>query len=126
VTAAFYLSDASRKLYYTAFPKGFLKVVTRIMPLYGADPTAIGRNKDINLVEISQWETPVHARIDTRPWLEAKEAASRAHVSQYGGGPAWAEKFPAPLRRRLQGTEAFTRAWPPPNGVVEHDLFAGV
>lgn len=126
VTAAFFIAETPRKLYYTAMSKGFIRLMTWVMPLYGADPSALGRNKDINLVEISRWKTPVNAKIDTRAWLPRKEAASRAHVSQYSGGPSWAEKFPAPLRRRVMGSEAFTRAYPPANGEVEHDLFAGL
>ena len=51
-----------QKLYYTAFPKQLMKLFVRVMPLLGKDPTAIGRNRDINLVEISQWETPVHSQ----------------------------------------------------------------
>jgi mycothiol S-conjugate amidase len=126
VTAAFYLSSYPQKLYYTAFPKRFLKFMVRIMPLWGMDPTAIGRNKDIDLVEISRWETPIHCTIDARDYMEAKERASQAHASQYGGGPAWATMFPVPIRRRLLGSESFTRAYPPPNGVIERDLFEGV
>lgn len=126
VTAAFYLAETPRKLYYTAMPKAFLRVMTWVMPLYGADPSAIGRNKDINLVEISRWNTPVNARIDTRAWMSVKEAASRAHVSQYSGGPSWAERLPMPIRRRVLGAEVFTRAFPPANGEVERDLFAGL
>lgn len=126
VTAAFYLAQSPQRLYYTAFPKGFLKLMVRLMPLWGADPSAIGRNKDINLVEISQWDTPVHASINTSAYLAAKDRASRAHTSQYGGGPAWATAFPEFVRKRLMGSEAFTRAYPPPNGSVEDDLFERV
>lgn len=126
VTAAFYLSEAPQKLYYTAFPKRFLKFMVRLMPLWGMDPTAIGRNKDIDLVEISRWETPIQCTIDTRGYLEIKERASRAHASQYGGGPGWTAMFPKMWRRRLMGAESFTRAYPPPNGIVERDLFDGV
>ena len=90
-TAAFHLARRSpshqegsnsyggpQKLYYTAFDKRVLKVITRVMPLFGQDPTAIGRNKDINLVEISRWEKPVHAMIDVSNYLDRKLAASRA------------------------------------------------
>ncbi|MBK8049924.1 MAG: PIG-L family deacetylase [Anaerolineales bacterium] len=73
-TAAFHLarmeaSHAKRgngpeKLYYTAFPKQIIKFFIRAMPLFGKDPTTFGRNKDINLVEISQWHTPVQ-----RAWM---------------------------------------------------------
>ncbi|MEM7128762.1 MAG: PIG-L family deacetylase [Chloroflexota bacterium] len=121
-----------QKLYYTAFDKRLLKLVVRLMPLFGQDPSAIGRNKDINLVEISQWDTPVHTTIDVSDYLEAKNLASRAHASQYSGGPAFVRILPAFLRRRFLANESFTRAFPAPerrNGmraVQETDLFAGV
>ena len=114
-----------QKLYYTAFDKRMLKMMVRIMPLMGQDPAAIGRNKDINLLEISRWETPVHAKIDVRGYLERKNAASRAHASQYSGGPAFVRILPPFLRRRFLSTEGFTRAFPAPNG-LEDDLLAGI
>ena len=139
-TAAFYLarSEASKhngkdndyagpqKLYYTAFDKRMLKVMVRLMPLMGQDPTAIGRNKDINLVEISRWRTPVHTRIDVVPYLLRKEAASRAHASQYSGGPTFIRILPPPIRRRFVSGETFTRAYPAPLPTLETDLFTGV
>lgn len=115
-----------QKLYYTAFDKRFLKVMVRIMPWMGQDPTAIGRNKDINLVEISGWDTPVHARVDVGRYLPKKLAASLAHVSQYSGGPTFVRVLPSFLRQRYMGFDTFTRAFPAPNGRVEQDLFAGV
>ena len=139
-TAAFYLarSEASKhngkgndyagpqKLYYTAFDKRMLKVMVRLMPLMGQDPTAIGRNKDINLVEISRWRTPVHTRIDVVPYLLRKEAASRAHASQYSGGPTFIRILPPLIRRRFVSGETFTRAYPTPLPTLETDLFTGV
>lgn len=137
-TAAFHLASQGRtagagrryggpqKLYYTAFDKRMLRLMVQIMPWLGQDPTAIGRNKDINLVEISQWETPIHARLDVVSYLPQKLAASRAHVSQYSGGPAYVRVLPRFLQRRYLGTDAYTRAYPAPNGQIEDDLFAGV
>ena len=115
-----------QKLYYTAMDKRWLKLIVRLMPLYGQDPTAIGRNKDINLVEISRWQTPIHARIDVSQYLAYKEAASRAHASQYSGGPGFFRILPAPLVKRMRSVDTFSRAFPAPNGRVESDLFAGV
>ncbi|MBW7885154.1 MAG: PIG-L family deacetylase [Caldilineaceae bacterium] len=134
-TAAFHIArgEATRngwagpqKLYYTAFPKGLIKFMARVMPWFGKDPTGFGRNKDINLVEISRWETPVTTRIRVEPYLAYKQAASEAHASQYMGGPSWIAAIPGPLRRRLTRDELFTRAFPSPNGHTERDLFAGV
>lgn len=131
VTAAFYNvrnknECTPQKLYYTAFDKRLLKLIVRVMPLFRQDPTAIGRNKDINLVEISQWDTPVHANIDVSNYLTQKNAASRAHVSQYSGGPSYIRALPSFIRKRFLATESFTRAFPAPSDRIERDLFNGV
>jgi mycothiol S-conjugate amidase len=135
-TAAFHLARRDfaasedyrgpQKLYYSAFDKRILKVMVRLMPLWGQDPTALGRNKDINLVEISRWHTPVHAQVDVEAHLPRKLAASQAHVSQYSGGPSWIRILPRFLRRRMMAMESYTRAFPAPAGGIEHDLFSGV
>ena len=138
VTAAFYVTrgEAARqpdagwggpqKLYYTAFPKDMVRFFLRVGRLMGRDMTRFGRNQDINLVEIAQWDTPVHARIDVAAYLPAKERASIAHASQYSGGPSWLRAIPGPLRKRFTSFEAFTRAFPAPAAGIETDLLAGV
>ena len=137
-TAAFYLARSQaplangdgyagpQKLYYTAFDKRVLKLIVRLMPLFRKDPTAVGRNADINLVEISRWHTPVHTKIDVVSYLGRKDAASRAHASQYSGGPTFIRVLPKFLRQRFLSSETFTRAFPAPAPVVETDLFVGV
>lgn len=140
-TAAFYLARRSgrdgatpaggpgsepQKLYYTAFPKELVKWVVRVMELTGKDARTVGRNRDIDLVEISGWVTPVTARIDVEQSLAAKQAASEAHASQYAGGPSWAAVIPPMIRRRFLRFEQFTRAFPAPQPGTETDLFAGV
>jgi mycothiol S-conjugate amidase len=117
---------APAKLYYTAFDKRLIRYVVRVMPLIGQDPTAIGRNKDINFVEIAQWETPVNARIDIRPFLPQKLSASKAHVSQYSGGSSFLKVVPPFLRKRWSSHDMFSRAYPVPTEKIERDLFAGV
>ncbi|MEZ4675548.1 MAG: PIG-L deacetylase family protein [Caldilineaceae bacterium] len=136
VTAAFHLVRsrsqqrqqgwAPQKLYYTAFDKRLLKFVVRVMPFFRQDPSKIGRNQDINLIEISRWETPVHAKVNVKQYLPQKQAASIAHASQYGGGPAFMRFLPKVLRQRFLEHEVFTRAYPAPNGKVEQDLFANI
>ena len=137
-TAAFYLARAEgaqgknggwagpQKLYYTAFPKWLIKFFVRGMPFFRRDPTAFGRNGDIDLVEISRWDTPVTARIDVAAYLPDKQAASEAHASQFSGGPSWIRALPGPVRRRVLEHELFTRAFPAPTAGMETDLFAGV
>jgi mycothiol S-conjugate amidase len=138
VTAAFHLTmergqkrngngyRGPQKLYYTAMDKKTLKTFVRLMPLFGQDPTAMGRNKDINFVEISEWETPVTARIPVADYYQQRLAASRAHASQFSGGPGFMRRIPKFLRRRALGFDTYTRAYPAPEPAIESDLFAGV
>ena len=136
VTAAFHLARGNakkgdhyvgpQKLYYTAFDKRILKLAVRLMPFFRQNPSAIGRNRDIDLVEISRWETPVHAMVNVEPYLDRKSAASIAHATQYSGGPAFVRILPSVFRRNFLANESFTRAYPAPNGRLERDLFTGV
>lgn len=116
---------APQKLYFTVFPKGFLKLAVRVLPLFGQDPRRFGRNRDIDVTQLLE-EFPIHARVPiSAEALARKEAASAQHKSQLAGGPPR-----GPLRwllRRFEGTENFMRAYPPADdGVRETDLFEGV
>jgi mycothiol S-conjugate amidase len=138
VTAAFHIAREKRqktngdgyrgpqKLYYTAGDKRLMKTIVRIMPLLGQDPTAMGRNKDINLVDIIEWQTPITTRIDSRNYYQLRLAASRAHASQFGGGGGWMRMVPKFVRRSMIGFDSYTRAFPEPEPFLETDLFAGV
>jgi LmbE family N-acetylglucosaminyl deacetylase len=100
-----------RALYYQVFPRSFLKWMTRLMPLFGKDPTKWGRNGDINLKELAEVEFPVHVRLDIRSVAEIKNQAGAQHASQGGVG----------MRRGLMGfvtrvfgeKEDYMRAYPP-------------
>ena len=110
-------------LYYQVFPRGFLKLITRLMPLIGKDPTKFGRNKDINIRELAEVDFPVHVRLDIRSAAKAKAEASICHASQGGVG----------MRRGLMGfvtrvfgeREDYMRAYPPVKGAFKRrkDLF---
>lgn len=117
---------AAQKLYYTSFDKSMLRWIVKFMQLTGRNPRQVGRNQDVDLVEIAGWETPIHARVDVRAFLGHKERASRAHASQYSGGPSMLRALPGPLRRRLSRYENYTRAYPAPSAYQEPDLFHNV
>jgi LmbE family N-acetylglucosaminyl deacetylase len=113
-----------RALYYQVFPRSFLKWMTRLLPLFGKDPTKWGRNGDINLKELAEVDFPVHVRLDIRSVAEIKRQAGEEHASQGGVG----------MRRGLMGfvsrvfgeKEDYMRAYPPiENGRhnISHDLF---
>jgi len=118
---------APQKLYYTAFPKGFLKVAVTVLRLLGRDPARFGRNQDINLAEIATWDQQVTTRIDISRYLDLKQKAGECHKSQAGPGGMFSW-LPGPIRRRVLGSESFTRAQPPVAGKFssETDRVAGI
>src|SRR5690606_221237 len=115
-----------QKLYYTAVDKRLVRAFVKLAPYFGQDPTAMGRNKDINWLEIAQWQTPITTRIDYRNYYQLRLAASRAHASQFGGGPGWMRMIPKFVRRSMIGFDSYTRAFPEAEPILEDDLFAGV
>lgn len=115
------------KLYYTIFPRGYLKVAVLALPLIGRDPRHFGHNKDIDLVEILEnSDFPIHARINYRGLEDLKEQASACHESQLGGGPP--NRGPLRWISRLVGNQdTYMRAFPhAEKRLRERDLFAGV
>jgi len=116
-----------KKLYYTLIPKRHLRMVMRIMPLFGMDPHRFGSNKDVDLWElVKEGDFPVHAEIDYQSVADKRADATACHASQLGGaqlrrGPVgW-------FLRWLNRKESFMRAYPPAeSGLQEDDLFAGV
>ncbi len=112
-----------QKLYYTAFPRAWVRLLIKIMPLLGQNPAAFGRNKDINLQRIAQVEQTVTTRIAVKPYYDNVQQAVRCYVSQLGHARRW-PKF---LDRWMFRHDAYTRIVPPAHdGQLEHDLFAGV
>ncbi len=116
-----------QKLYYHSFPKTILRVMVRVMPLFGKDPSKFGRNGDIDMREIATWDVPTTTRVDVGPWYAEKMAAAACHASQGGGSGMWAF-LPKAVQRRMLSSETFLRAAPnfPKGAPLEKDLFAGV
>ncbi len=113
-----------QKLYYTVFPRRWLRFLLLILPLLRVDPTAFGKNRDINLKAIAEIQQPITTWVDVRAYLDAKQRAGECHSTQ--AGPAtMLSRLPGWLVRRLMGTETFYRAYPEGAG-RETDLFAGV
>ena len=117
---------APRKLYYSVFPKGFLRWAVRLLPLIGQDPRRFGRNHDIDLAELARVEFPVHCRVRlSAAALERKDQASACHKSQLEGGPQRGGVIARAVTRFFGGTDGYMRAWPEaPDRLREDDLFA--
>lgn len=112
------------KLYLHVFPKRMLRLVVKLMPIFGRDPRHFGRNKDLDLLSVvREGDFPVHVEIDYREVIQQREAAAACHSSQLAGGPpsrgplAW-------VWRRMGGKEQFMRLYPEVNGRLrQKDLF---
>lgn len=114
-----------QKLYFHTFPRGFLRLMVRLMPLVGRDPHKFGQNGDIDLASIAEVSYPTHARIQYRPVMKIRDEASACHASQ--GGAQMSRGIWASIRYMMGATESFMRAYPPePPRRVEKDLFEGV
>ena len=115
------------KLYFETRPRRFMRLMIKLMPLFGQNPHHFGRNKDIDLTKTTTMEYPVHAVI--RPTKQASEIRVRAaacHASQGGG-----QRHRGPLLFRINAMlsrrqDYFTRGYPPPTRHLEQDLFEGL
>lgn len=117
---------APQKLYYTTFSRRFLRLLVRLMPLFGRDPRAFGRNRDIDLTQLVAVDFPTHARIDTTAVQDRARAAALAHVSQSAGNPL-IRGLLSKVVNLLGRSDTFMRAYPPATSdVQEDDLFTGV
>ena len=124
------LSEQERpqKLYFTTFPRAALRWVVRLMPLFGVNPEAIGKNRDINIRAVLEHELPVTARVDISDYYEIKQQAGACHSSQFSGPGSFWGRMPRWLMRRWQSSETFYRAVPAfrRGAPTERDLFTGV
>ena len=119
--------QALARLYYHTMPKSSVRFAVFWMRLLGKDPRKVGRNKDIDLVEIVSQSFPVHVKINYHPVLKQREQAAACHASQGGGQKpfglsAWLLRlFSKPVDRFMQGFPESK-----PNDRVKNDLFWGM
>ena len=112
-----------RALYFHVFQYGFLRFVTRVMPIFGINPRKYGRNKDVDLVALTDYYFPTHVKIDIRSVAEVKREAGDCHVSQ--GAIQMRQGLMGFMYRFFGGHEDYMRAYPPVNGngKIANDLF---
>lgn len=128
-----YITDGQQpyqpqKLYYSAIPSAFLKVMLYVMKLRGMDTTKMGTNNDINFDAVIDHVEPTHTKVDVSDYIDKWDEASACHKSQGGGGSGFFGRFPMWLRKRMQGKQGLTRVYPAParDVVDETDMFENV
>ncbi len=115
------------KLYFGVRPRRNMRLMIKLMPLFGQDPHHFGRNRDLDITKTMGVDYPFHAVV--RPTKQARDIRARAaacHASQGGGQP---RRGPLLFRinemfRRQQ--DYFMREYPPPTRHCEKDLFEGL
>ncbi|MFC1991309.1 PIG-L deacetylase family protein [Chloroflexota bacterium] len=121
------------KLYFGVRPRTTMKILVKLMPLFGQDPHHFGRNRDIDLARTTSVNYPVHTVIRLKKEsIEIRNRAAACHASQgFGGGGRMRrpglfmilqmiDKFRGPR-------DYFMREYPSPNGRrKEKDLFEGI
>jgi LmbE family N-acetylglucosaminyl deacetylase len=117
-----------RALYFQVFPRQLFKIATRLMPVFGMNPRKFGRNQDVDLLALTEYNFPTDARIDIRPVEEIKAAATHCHASQMDGMQTSRGGILSLIMRGMSGRESYMRAYPPTNGNrhVATDLFEGI
>lgn len=119
--------QALARLYFHTMPKSSARIGVFWMRLLGKDPRKIGRNKDIDLVQIASQSFPVHVKINYRPVVQQREQASACHASQGGGKKPFGlstmilKLLNRPVDRFMQGFPE-----PPANQGMKNDLFWGI
>jgi len=113
----------AQALYYHVFPRWFLRVMTRIMPIFGMNPRKWGRNNDIDLKSLAEVHFPTHVKINIRSVADVKREAGACHASQ--GGIQMRRGLIGFITKVFGENESYMRAYPPVNGKekVRRDFF---
>lgn len=115
---------APQKLYFSTFPRGFLRAGVRLLKLIGQDPRHFGKNKDIDLTSLVDVDYPIHARVPIGDAIDQKSRASACHSSQI---PSMGGTLARLFQKLFANAETFMRAVPvEPPARIERDLFEGI
>ncbi len=71
-------------LFFNTIDRKFLKIMVWVLRLIGQNPHKFGRNKDIDLVALTDVDYPTHVKIDYKPVKKIREKAAACHASQGG------------------------------------------
>jgi len=95
-----------------------------VLRLIGQDPHRFGRNKDIDLVSITDVDFPTHVKVDYSPVKDVRKEATACHASQ--GGADMDKGFRGLVTRLFSGHhDTYMQAYPVPadGQKVRRDLF---
>ncbi len=112
------------KLFFHTMNRTFLKISVRVMRLIGQNPRQFGRNKDIDLVSLTEVDFPTHVKINYREVRDVKTQAAACHASQ--GGAMMNKGVRGTVSRLFSGYyDTFMQAYPEVKGhwAAQDDLY---
>jgi LmbE family N-acetylglucosaminyl deacetylase len=125
-----------QKLYYGVRSHRLLKIMIKVLSLFGRNVHKFGRNHDIDLTKMVENEYPIHAYVKlTKRAMDIRIKAAACHASQGGGRPPGRGPglmgfvtMIANINNRFFGyKDYFMREFPPVTGKHrESDLFEGI
>jgi LmbE family N-acetylglucosaminyl deacetylase len=117
------------KLYFGVRPHGFMKMMVKLMPLFGQNPHRAGRNKDIDMTRMFAAKYPINAVILLKKQsIRIRDKAAACHASQGGGRPRQGPFRIIRIVEKFRGQrDYFMRDYPKPTERrLEKDLFTGI
>jgi len=125
-----------KKLYYGVRSRRLLKIMIKLMGIFGSNVHKYGRNHDIDLTKMTEINYPIHAVIKLpKSAMETRIKAAACHASQGGGrqssrgnGVMGFANSVYNLKNRIYGyQDSFMREYPVfKGGRKEKDLFEGI
>lgn len=115
------------KLYFSVRSQRLMKLMIKLMPLFGQDPHHFGRNRDMDLTRRIDRQFPIHAMVRlSKEARQIRAVAAACHASQRGGQPRRGPYLFRVVEILNRRRDCFMRAFPPPSRRLEKDLFEGI
>ena len=111
------------KFYYHVISKRLMKVFVKLLKIAGKDPSAFGKNKDIDITSFANAEFPIHVQIKTANYQKQRKKAAACYISQ--GAGRFGGRITSVLMDLVNRKESFMQAYPPLANArrVRNDLF---
>ena len=116
-----------QKLYFSIAPRKITRMIVKFNSFLRLDMHKVGKNKNVDMVEIVKIKFPIHAVIvPSKKAIDAEEKAIRCHASMFREAPPRFHILSI-VTKILGHRDYYMREYPPVNGWFrEHDLFKGI
>jgi N-acetyl-1-D-myo-inositol-2-amino-2-deoxy-alpha-D-glucopyranoside deacetylase/mycothiol S-conjugate amidase len=120
-------SHQPQKLYFSITPRRITRMIVQFNSFLGLDMQKVGKNKNVDMEEITKIKFPIHAVIvPSKKAIEAEKKAIRCHASMFREAPPHFHILNI-VTKILGHRDYYMREYPPVKSWIrEHDLFKGI